>query len=314
MKSFLAEVAERTLLAAMAYYQGHEAHLPETSLSNAYAQEPFYGDQVAGFEDHGGDGVERCGVGLLLLPDTEGAVRVMGLAPGSPAERCGRIQKGDILAEVDGVVVYKQPLETFGDRISGPMYSHVELVFYGNEEKSFKYRVQLQRLATLQTQSSVTDPQFADRRSYEDAEGLHHHISPNRQPSFIGGEGGVGIMFCSEPNGCFVVADLVPDGPAQLSGGIQPGDTIMEIDGNQVSSHARPSCFCHVTLTLLKPSSRSPLDVSLVCLRSCMALTLKVATCLKSKLLQCFEARLVLFFALLSKSNSSPSLFLLANI
>ena len=232
---------------AQPYYQGHEAHLPETSLSNAYAQEPFYGDD-AGFEDRGGDGVERCGVGLLLLPDPEGAVRVMGLAPGSPAERCGRIQKGDILAEVDGVVVYKQPLETFGDRISGPMYSHVELVFYGNEEKSFKYRVQLQRLATLQTQSSVPDPQFADRRSYEDAEGLHHHISPNRQPSFISAEGGVGIMFCSEPNGCFVVADLVPDGPAQLSGGIQPGDTIMEIDGNQVLYHARPD---HVFMPLL---------------------------------------------------------------
>ena len=78
------------------------------------------------------------------------------------------------------------------------------------------------------------DSQFAGRCSYEVGEGLHHDISLEKNPGFVGGEGGVGIMFCSEPNGCFVVADLVPDGPAQLSGGIQPGDTIMEIDGNQV--------------------------------------------------------------------------------
>ena len=221
----------------MSFYQDREVYLPESSLSNAYAREPFYGDEAARPEDLANDGVERCGVGLLLLPDSEGAVRVMGLAQGSPAERCGRIQKGDILAEVDGVVVYKQPLEEFGERISGPMYSHVELVFYGNEEKSFKYRVQLQRLATLQVSSSIPEPQIADRRSYEDGEGLHHHISPNKQPSFVSGEGGVDIMFCSEPNGSFVVADLVPDGPAQLSGGIHPGDTITEIDGNKVSAH-----------------------------------------------------------------------------
>jgi C-terminal processing protease CtpA/Prc len=240
----------------MSYFQDREAHLSETSLSNAYAREPFYGNEGARFEDHNSDSVERCGVGLLLLPDSDGAVRVMGLAPGSPAERCGRIQKGDILAEVDGVVVYKQPLETFGERISGPMYSHVELVFYGNEEKSFKYRVQLQRLANLQAPSTMPEPQFAERRSYEDAEGLHHHVSPSKQPGFVGGEGGVGIMFCSEANGCFVVADLVPDGPAQLSGGIQPGDTITEIDGNQVEAHANFTS-CIITHLLLKCASFS---------------------------------------------------------
>ena len=109
----------------MSYFEDRELHLPETSLGNAYAQEPLYGDEAAPFGHQASDEVERCGVGLLLLPDSEGAVRVMGLASGSPAERCGRIQKGDILAEVDGVVVYKQPLESFGERISGPMYSHV---------------------------------------------------------------------------------------------------------------------------------------------------------------------------------------------
>jgi C-terminal processing protease CtpA/Prc len=242
------------LLPAMSFFQDREAHLSETSLRNAYAQETFYPNEGAQFEVRNNDGVERCGVGLLLLPDSDGAVRVMGLAPGSPAERCGRIQKGDILAEVDGVVVYKQPLDTFGERISGPMYSHVELVFYGNEEKSFKYRVQLQRLANLQAQTTIPEPQFAERRSYEDAEGLHHHVSPNKQPSFVGGEGGVGIMFCSEPNGCFVVADLVPDGPAQLSGGIQPGDTITEIDGNQVTAYMQHlSCIIVYALAEYMP-------------------------------------------------------------
>ena len=277
----------------MSFYQDREVYLPESSLSNAYAREPFYGDEAARPEDLANDGVERCGVGLLLLPDSEGAVRVMGLAQGSPAERCGRIQKGDILAEVDGVVVYKQPLEEFGERISGPMYSHVELVFYGNEEKSFKYRVQLQRLATLQVPSSIPEPQFADRRSYEDGEGLHHHISPNKQPSFVSGEGGVGIMFCSEPNGCFVVADLVPDGPAQLSGGIHPGDTITEIDGNKVSAHTT-HVLTRNTYHQLKQSLMYV--ASFVCIRSCMALTPKVAVCLKSKLQQCFEALLGPFF------------------
>ena len=149
----------------MSYYRDREVYLPESSLSNAYAREPFYADEAVRHEDLANDGVERCGVGVLLLPDSEGAVRVMGLAQGSPAERCGRIQKGDILAEVDGVVVYKQPLEEFGERISGPMYSHVELVFYGNEEKSFKYRVELQRLATLQAPSSIPEPQFATDQS-----------------------------------------------------------------------------------------------------------------------------------------------------
>ena len=259
------------LLLEMSFFQDREEQLLENSHSNPYAGEPFYGDEGAQFGDNVRDGVERCGVGLLLLPDSEGAVRVMGLAPGSPAERCGRIQKGDILAEVDGVVVYKQPLESFGERISGPMYSHVELVFYGNEEKSFKYRVQLQRLATLQAQSSIPESQFADRRSYEDGEGLHHYISPEKKSSFVSGEGGVGIMFCSEPNGCFVVADLVPGGPAQLSGGIQPGDTITEIDGNQVSALAH---LAHFIITRFLVC----MFASLFYVRSCMAPTLKVAT------------------------------------
>ncbi len=324
-----------------------------------------------------GDIIEMRGVGLLLLPDSEGAVRVMGLAQGSPAELCGRIQKGDILAEVDGVIVYKQPLEKCEERISGPWYSHVELVFYGNEEKSFKYRVQLQRLATLQVPISIPEQQFADRRSrdyisphkqpsfvtaekapeimakkeaerlvealtamgFSDAhsrraalatanagiaQAIEYAMSngsrppttaapstmvksdkqnvqsnfaelPNKQPSFVSGEGGVGIMFFSVPNGSFVVADLVPDGPAQLSGGIHPGDTITEIDGNKVSAHTT-----HVLIrnTYLQLKHSLMYVASFVCIRSCMAFP-KVAVCLKSKLQQCFEALLVPFFEFL---------------
>ena len=103
----------------------------------------------------------------------------------------------------------------------------------------------------------------------------------------------MGIMFCSEPNGCFVVADLVPDGPAQLSGGIHPGDTITEIDGNKVSAHTT-----HVLIrnTYLQLKHSLIYVASFVCIRSCMALTPKVAVCLKSKLQQCFEALLVPFF------------------
>mmetsp|Transcript_17509 Transcript_17509/g.44251 ORF Transcript_17509/g.44251 Transcript_17509/m.44251 type:complete len:154 (+) Transcript_17509:224-685(+) len=45
---------------------------------------------------------------------------------------------------------------------------------------------------------------------------------------------GVGINFRADKTGALVVNSVVPDGPAHIHGGVNPGDTLLKVDGELV--------------------------------------------------------------------------------
>mmetsp|Transcript_32678 Transcript_32678/g.63841 ORF Transcript_32678/g.63841 Transcript_32678/m.63841 type:complete len:159 (-) Transcript_32678:634-1110(-) len=45
---------------------------------------------------------------------------------------------------------------------------------------------------------------------------------------------GVGINFRADKSGALVVNSVVPDGPADINGGVFPGDTLLKVDGQVV--------------------------------------------------------------------------------
>eukprot|EP00292_Cryptomonas_paramecium_P025047 CAMPEP_0113669368 /NCGR_PEP_ID=MMETSP0038_2-20120614/4535_1 /TAXON_ID=2898 /ORGANISM="Cryptomonas paramecium" /LENGTH=74 /DNA_ID=CAMNT_0000585251 /DNA_START=414 /DNA_END=635 /DNA_ORIENTATION=+ /assembly_acc=CAM_ASM_000170 len=45
---------------------------------------------------------DLCGVGITFESSPDGSLMVHSLVPGSPADACGRIARGDVLYEVDG--------------------------------------------------------------------------------------------------------------------------------------------------------------------------------------------------------------------
>uniref|UniRef100_A0A7S0EII9 PDZ domain-containing protein n=1 Tax=Hanusia phi TaxID=3032 RepID=A0A7S0EII9_9CRYP len=93
----------------------------------------------------------RCSVGLLVRKDSRGNLRVRGFAPGGPADRCGRIQVGHILVQVDGKGVRGLHYNQLSELFLGSPGSTVELVFQeGHGADSNIFRVQLQRDAGLE--------------------------------------------------------------------------------------------------------------------------------------------------------------------
>ena len=50
------------------------------------------------------------GVGIVFQPDSTGALHVKSLALGGPAEKCGLVNVGDVLHEIDGHHVYRKPV------------------------------------------------------------------------------------------------------------------------------------------------------------------------------------------------------------
>ena len=59
------------------------------------------------------------GVGIVFQPDSTGALHVKSLALGGPAEKCGLVNVGDVLHEIDGHHVYRKPVAQLAPLILG---------------------------------------------------------------------------------------------------------------------------------------------------------------------------------------------------
>ena len=59
------------------------------------------------------------GVGIVFQPDSTGALHVKSLAVGGPAEKCGLVNVGDVLHEIDGHHVYRKPVAQLAPLILG---------------------------------------------------------------------------------------------------------------------------------------------------------------------------------------------------
>jgi hypothetical protein len=67
------------------------------------------------------------GVGIVFQPDSTGALHVKALAAGGPAERCGLVNVGDVLHEIDGHHVYRKPVAALAPLILGQEGTVVKL-------------------------------------------------------------------------------------------------------------------------------------------------------------------------------------------
>mmetsp|Transcript_76448 Transcript_76448/g.124275 ORF Transcript_76448/g.124275 Transcript_76448/m.124275 type:complete len:170 (+) Transcript_76448:87-596(+) len=59
------------------------------------------------------------GVGIVFQPDSTGALHVKSLAVSGPAEKCGLVNVGDVLHEIDGHLVYRKPVAQLAPLILG---------------------------------------------------------------------------------------------------------------------------------------------------------------------------------------------------
>merc|ERR1712216_688687 len=67
------------------------------------------------------------GVGIVFQPDSTGALHVKSLAAGGPAEKCGLVQVGDVLHEIDGHHVCRKPVAQLAPLILGQEGTVVKL-------------------------------------------------------------------------------------------------------------------------------------------------------------------------------------------
>ncbi|EKX44574.1 hypothetical protein GUITHDRAFT_109350 [Guillardia theta CCMP2712] len=67
------------------------------------------------------------GVGIIFRADDDGALRVEVVAAGGPADKVGKIQKGDTLISIDRVDVRSMQPEQLAPYILGKAFYYVEL-------------------------------------------------------------------------------------------------------------------------------------------------------------------------------------------
>jgi C-terminal processing protease CtpA/Prc len=162
------------------------------------------------------------GVGLFLKPNEKGELEIVRLARGGSAEKSGQIQPGDIVFEVDHHDVYKKPFGVFVQHIQGPVGTTVEVKVYKNGDMNNARAVRLERTLNPEDPSRGPPP--------------GPPMPQSRGMGLPGGSGAsdIGIEFEAAENGCFQVTNMKPGGPAQLSGQVDIGDILYEIDGVKV--------------------------------------------------------------------------------
>mmetsp|Transcript_11599 Transcript_11599/g.23951 ORF Transcript_11599/g.23951 Transcript_11599/m.23951 type:complete len:139 (-) Transcript_11599:82-498(-) len=70
---------------------------------------------------------EECGCGIVFGTDPSGSLACRSFVPGGPAESSGLVQKGDILASVDGCDVLRKPVGQVAPLLLGKAGSRVRL-------------------------------------------------------------------------------------------------------------------------------------------------------------------------------------------
>jgi serine protease Do len=153
----------------------------------------------------------------LKLTDVSGAL-VSGVEPGSPAARAG-LRQGDVIVAVDGERLADN--NALRNRIAGT-------------KPGSKVAVEIVREGRSQTVHATLDAQAPDRRSASaspadsDAQGFGLTVEPLTPD--VARELGLG-----GPRDGVVIRDLNPDSAAAAAG-LQPGDVVVQVNGNAVTS------------------------------------------------------------------------------
>ncbi len=185
----------------------------------------------------------------------------MRLAKGGSAERSGQILPGDIVFEVDGEDVYKKDFNVFAKLIQGPVGTFVEVKVFKQGDYSRINQVVLER--TLNPEDSRPPPAGSPQQQSAVSRGPEppRQAVASRQagvtPSVGGAGGDIGIEFKTDETGCFQITGLKPGGPAQLSGLVDIGDILYEIEGVKVlygiGPNGRPLSNIEITEMLRGP-------------------------------------------------------------
>eukprot|EP00288_Rhodomonas_lens_P016352 CAMPEP_0177705350 /NCGR_PEP_ID=MMETSP0484_2-20121128/8662_1 /TAXON_ID=354590 /ORGANISM="Rhodomonas lens, Strain RHODO" /LENGTH=634 /DNA_ID=CAMNT_0019216773 /DNA_START=191 /DNA_END=2091 /DNA_ORIENTATION=+ len=80
-----------------------------------------------------------CGLGVVLVPTAYGTLNVASITSGGPAERCGRIVRGDEVETIDGVNVRGKTINDVRPLILGPAGTYVTLGLRRESEDSVVY-------------------------------------------------------------------------------------------------------------------------------------------------------------------------------
>jgi C-terminal processing protease CtpA/Prc len=200
-------------------------------------------------------------VGLFLKPNERQELEIVRLAKGGSAERSGQILPGDIVFEVDGEDVYKKDFNVFAKLIQGPVGTFVEVKVFKQGDYSRINQVVLER--TLNPEDSRPPPagsppqQGAVSRGPEPPRQAMVSRQAGAAPTVGGAGGDIGIEFKTDETGCFQITGLKPGGPAQLSGLVDIGDILYEIEGVKVlygiGPNGRPLSNIEITEMLRGP-------------------------------------------------------------
>jgi C-terminal processing protease CtpA/Prc len=170
-----------------------------------------------GVHDAAPDSGHRVGVGLILRPDDDGYLRVAQILPSSPAAASGLIAVGDVVRQVDGAPVDRQPLAVVQRLVLGEPGSSVQLAIQRPPSDQL-IAVDLKRAAATAAAPAAT-PHASMRGS-------------------LGPKAGIGIAFKSAFEGALYVTQVVRGGPADAAGVIEVGDCLYEVDGRDVYKKA----------------------------------------------------------------------------
>jgi len=70
-----------------------------------------------------------CGIGVQFRANSTGALVVASILKGGPAFQTGKVEEHDVLAEVNGVDVYRKPPSQIGKMLVGKEGTSVRVVF-----------------------------------------------------------------------------------------------------------------------------------------------------------------------------------------
>ncbi len=101
------------------------------------------------------------GIGVVLREDVEGVV-IVDLIRGSPAERCGKISKGDLLVEIDGKVIHDDPYEEILERMKGNGKKEVVLGITPQEGELVRIALKREKIVMQDERLSINYEPFGE--------------------------------------------------------------------------------------------------------------------------------------------------------
>jgi C-terminal processing protease CtpA/Prc len=194
----------------------------------------------------------QCGVGLSLIPRSDGTIAVKAIAAGSSAQLSGRIQVGDLLLAVEEQPVKGMDIVDLRPLIVGAHETQVNMTFRDASSRQPAFTLTLKRF-TSRPISRSSSPHPASRRRPEislcpspppgtsASRVTSMPSSPSRSVQSMSRPGettasseaiGIGAFLMPDSTtGGYLVKSLAGDGAAARSGQIFVGDIVTHVDG-----------------------------------------------------------------------------------